>query len=220
LAIDDVADRLYGLPPEEFTHARDEAARALKSEGRADDAAEVKALRKPTAAAAAVNRLVRDHRDDVDRFLESNASLRDAQLSGKGDLDAATAQQRRTLELLVREGGEQVRQTLTAAAVDDEAASELLAGRLARELEPRGFGTLLAHAPPAGRTPKRKPVPQKTPKPKPEVDPKAREALRDAEAKLVARLGEQKDAERQLAKARSEVEKARTAVERARRALL
>jgi hypothetical protein len=63
-------------------------------------------------------------------------------------------------------------------------------------------------------------VPQKTPKPKPEVDPKAREALRDAEAKLVARLGEQKDAERQLAKARSEVEKARTAVERARRALL
>ncbi len=217
MAIDEVADRLYGLPPEEFTRARDEAVRALKADGRAEDAAEVKALRKPTAAAAAVNRLVREHRADIDRFLQANSSLRDAQLSGKGDLEAATSRQRESLERLVRAGGEQVRQTLTAAAVDDEAAAELLAGRLVRELEPRGFGTLLAHAPPASRTPKRKPAP-KTP-PKPEVDPKAREALREAEATLVARLGEEREAERQLAKARRAVEQARTSVERARRSL-
>jgi hypothetical protein len=215
VAIDEVADRLYGLPPEEFTRERDAAVRALKAEGRADDATSVKALRKPTAAAAAVNQLVRTHRADVDRFLEANSSLRDAQLAGKGDLEAATAKQRKSLEALVQEGGEQVRQSLTAAAVDDEAAAELLAGRLVRELEPRGFGTLLAHAPPRGRAPKPKPKPP----PKPEVDPKAREALRAAEATLVARLGEQRDAERQLAKARSDVEKARSAVERARRAV-
>jgi len=215
--IDEVADRLYGLPPEEFTRARDEAVRALKADGRAEDAAEVKALRKPTAAAAAVNRLVREHRADVDRFLQANSSLRDAQLAGKGDLEAATSSQRESLERLVRAGGEQVRQTLTAAAVDDEAAAEVLAVRLVRELEPRGFGTLLAHAPPAGRAPKRKPAP-KTP-PKPEVDPNAREALRKAEATLVARLGEQREAERQLAKARRAVEQARTSVERARRSL-
>ena len=216
MAIDEVADRLYGLPLEEFTRERDAAARALKADGRSDDAAEVKALRKPTAAAAAANSLVREHRADVDRFLEANSSLRDAQLSGKGDLDAATSQQRQALERLIRKGGEQVRQSLTAAAVDDEAATELLAGRLVRELEPRGFGTLLAHAPPAGRAPKRKPA---TKPPKPEVDPKAREALREAEAKLVARLGEEREAERQLAKARRAVETARTAVERARRSL-
>jgi hypothetical protein len=217
VAIDEVADRLYGLPPEEFTRERDAASRALKADGRSDDAAEVKALRKPTAAAAAANRLVREHRADVDRFLEANSSLRDAQLAGKGDLDAATSRQRESLERLVRTGGEQVRQTLTAAAVDDEAASELLAGRLVRELEPRGFGTLLAHAPPAGRAPKRKPAPEKPAKP--EVDPNARQALREAEAKLVARLGEQREAEQQLAKARRAVEAARTAVERARRSL-
>ena len=216
--IGEVADRLYGLPLEEFTRARDEAARALKTDGRAEDAAEVKALRKPTAAAAAANRLVREQRADVDRFLEANSSLRDAQLSGTGDLEAATSSQREALERLVRAGGEQVRQTLTAAAVDDEAAAELLAGRLVRELEPRGFGTLLAHAPPAGRAPKRKPA-AKTPPPKPEVDPKAREALREAEATLVARLDEEREAERQLAKARRAVEAARTAVERARRSL-
>ena len=215
--IGEVADRLYGLPLEEFTRARDEAARALKSDGRAEDAAEVKALRKPTAAAAAANRLVREQRADVDRFLEANSSLRDAQLSGKGDLEAATSRQREALERLVQAGGEQLRQTLTAAAVDDEAAAELLAGRLVRELEPRGFGTLLAHAPPAGRSPKRKPAPK--PPPKPEVDPKAREALREAEATLVARLGEEREAEWQLAKARRAVEAARTAVERARRSL-
>jgi hypothetical protein len=215
VAIDEVADRLYGLPPEEFTRERDVAVRELKADGRSEDAAEVKALRKPTAAAAAVNRLVRDQRADVDRFLAANSSLRDAQLAGKGDLEAATSQQRQALERLVQEGGEHVRQSLAAAAVDDEAAVELLAGRLVRELEPRGFGTLLAHAPPRSRAPKPKP----TPPPKPEVDPKAREVLRAAEATLVARLGDEKEAERQLAKARGEVEKARTAVERARRAL-
>lgn len=215
MAIDEVADRLYGLPPEEFTRERDVAVRELKADGRSEDAAEVKALRKPTAAAAAVNRLVRDQRADVDRFLAANSSLRDAQLAGKGDLEAATSQQRQALERLVQEGGEHVRQSLAAAAVDDEAAVELLAGRLVRELEPRGFGTLLAHAPPRSRAPKPKP----TPPPKPEVDPKAREVLRAAEATLVARLGDEKEAERQLAKARGEVEKARTAVERARRAL-
>ena len=215
--MDEVADRLYGLPLEEFTRARDDAARALKSNGRAEDAAEVKSLRKPTAAAAAANRLVRQQRADVDRFLEANSSLRDAQLSGKGDLEAATSRQRESLDRLVRAGGEQVRQTLTAAAVDDEAAAELLAGRLVRELEPRGFGTLLAHAPPAGRAPKRKPAPK--PPPTPEVDPKARNALREAEARLVARLGEEREAERQLANARRAVESARTAVERARRSL-
>jgi hypothetical protein len=190
--------------------------RELKADGRSEDAAEVKALRKPTAAAAAVNRLVRDQRADVDRFLAANSSLRDAQLAGKGDLEAATSQQRQALERLVQEGGEHVRQSLAAAAVDDEAAVELLAGRLVRELEPRGFGTLLAHAPPRSRAPKPKPTPPPT---KPEVDPKAREVLRAAEATLVARLGDEKEAERQLAKARGEVEKARTAVERARRAL-
>ncbi|HST17774.1 MAG TPA: hypothetical protein VLK36_08910 [Gaiellaceae bacterium] len=217
MAIDEVADRLYGLPPEEFTHARDEAVRALKADGRSEDAADAKALRKPTAAAAAVNRLVREHRGDVDRFLEANSALRDAQLAGKGDLETATAKQRQSLERLVQEGGEDVRQSLTAAAVDDEAAAELLAGRLARELEPRGFGTLLAHAPPRARAPKAKAKPK--PPPKPEVDPKAREALRAAEAMLVARLGEQKEAEQRLAKARRAVEQARAAVERARRAV-
>ena len=42
------------------------------------------ALRKPTAAAAAVNRLVREQAADVDAFLAAAAALRDAQLKETG----------------------------------------------------------------------------------------------------------------------------------------
>src|SRR5262249_51149563 len=58
VTVDEIIDQLYGLPLGEFTAARNEAAAELSG----DEAKRVKALRKPTGAAAAVNRLVRDHR--------------------------------------------------------------------------------------------------------------------------------------------------------------
>ena len=218
MPIDEIADRLYGLPLESFTRERDEAARALRAEGRRDEAAEVKALRKPTAAAATVNRLVRERRPDVDRFLEANVALRDAQLSGTGDLEAATARQREALEQLVRAAGEPVRQSLTAAAVDDEAASELLEGRLVRELEPRGFGTLLAHTQ-ASLGPRATAEPTAASrKAAADAERRAREQLRKAEADLAAAVAEERAAERELARTRRAVEAAQAAVERARQA--
>ena len=146
---DDIVDRLYALPPAEFVAARNAAVKELRKEGRREAAEQVKALRKPTAAAGAVNRLVREHRGEVEQFLRAAAALRDAQFSGKGDLAAAGRRERRALQRLTDLGGEAVRQTLLAAAVDDEAAQQVLEARLARELEPRGFGTLLSHAPTA-----------------------------------------------------------------------
>ena len=104
------------------------------------------ALRKPTAAAAAVNRLVREQAADVDAFLAAAAALRDAQLKETGDLESATERERELLEGLVRSGGDHVRQSLRAAAVDEEAARQLRQGRLESALEPRGFGTLLDQA--------------------------------------------------------------------------
>ncbi len=44
----DERDDLADVPPEEFVAARDAAAKKLKSEGRSDEAAQVKKLRKPT----------------------------------------------------------------------------------------------------------------------------------------------------------------------------
>jgi|SRR5207253_5105149 len=199
MATDEIADQLYALPIEEFTQARNDAATELRKAGRRDEAEEVKALRKPTAVAGAVNRLVREHRDQVEEYLTAAAELRDAQVAGKGDVAAATKRERETLDRLLRLASGEVRQTLQAAAVDDEAAEELRRGRLERELEPRGFGTLLSHARPAPAKPKPKPA-----KPKPD-DRAARVKLRQAQEKLSA--------------ARSELARAEAAVEQAQREL-
>ena len=55
----DAADDLYGLPLDAFVPERDALAKRLRAEGRRDEAAEVKALRKPSVAAWAVNQAVR-----------------------------------------------------------------------------------------------------------------------------------------------------------------
>jgi hypothetical protein len=131
--VDEIAERLYALPAEEFTRVRNEAERELRKAGEREQADAVKALRKPTAAAGTVNRLVREHRPEVDAFLAAARTLRDAQFAGKGDISAATSGLRGALEKLVSLGGESVRASLQAAAVDDNAARDLLAARLLRE---------------------------------------------------------------------------------------
>jgi hypothetical protein len=209
---DDVADQLYGLPLEEFTRARNEAAAELRKAGRREEADAVKALRKPTAAAAALNRLVREHRRELEDFLAAAAELRDAQFAGKGDLAAATKRERDVLGKLVRAGGSGVRQSLEAAAVDDEAAQQLLEGRLAQELEPRGFGTLLAHG-------LKTPPPKQKPKPQKADDRAERERLREAKEELAAALAEERQARRRHEQALKDVERAERAVAQAEGAL-
>lgn len=221
-----IADRLYGLPSAEFTKARNEAASGLRSAGQRAAADLVKALAKPTAAAAAVNRLVREHRGDVAAFLRAAAALRDAQFAGKGDLAAATRQERDELERLVVTGGEAVRQTLLAAAADDDAARRLLEARLVRELELQGFGTLLAHADPtamkrAGSPPAQpsEALPQRAAKAGDAAAPAQRDAARAALAAAEAAEADARTlwerAQRRLADSRAAAERARTAAEKA-----
>lgn len=229
----EIVDHLYGLPLTEFTRARDQAARELRKTGDREAAERVKALRKPTVAAAAVNRLVREHRGEVERFLRAAAELRDAQFSSTADLVAAREKEREALARLARIGGEAVRQSLLAAAVDDDAARQLLEARLARELEPRGFGTLLAYAPPAAPrskeattgkrakpasspTAREKPAPPQTRKPD---DTAARARLREAKAALRVAEAEEHKARRHWDQTRRELERAQAAVERAERDL-
>src|SRR5581483_2770373 len=167
--VDEAADRLYGLPLDEFTAARNEAAKELRGRGLGAEADEVKALPKPTAAAWALNQLTRRRHADLDEFLDLAASARDAQLGGASAAEAreAVKAMRTVLERLATAAREEVggkpseavvtriRQSLEAAAVDDRAAEELRQGRMAKELEPAGFGTLAAHAKPAGKARKR-----------------------------------------------------------------
>jgi len=215
--VDEVADRLYALPPEEFTPARNLAERELRQAGEREQADQVKALRKPTAAAGAVNRLVRSHRERVVEFLHAAAALRDAQFAGKGDLGVAAQAERKALEELVGVGGESVRTSLQAAAVDDEIARDLLAARLVREPEPAGFGTLLAHAEPAKTRPKsgNRRAPGRT---KPD-DSAARARLQEAKKLLRAAEVHEQQAQQHWSQTQRELEQARAAVEKEQRKL-
>lgn len=155
---------LYRLPPEEFTAARDDLARERKKAGDVEGAAAIKALRKPTVAAWALNSLSRSRADDVQRLLDVSEKVRDAQRralsTGKGDaLRAASAERtaavRRltsaTMSLLAATGRpasatveEAVSSTLQAVATNEDVARLLAAGRLAATAEAAGFGDVAA----------------------------------------------------------------------------
>jgi hypothetical protein len=153
-------DRLFELPPEEFTAARNELARKLKDDGDASAAADVKQLSKPSVATWAINQLAREQQGAVKLLLESAARLKKAQenaLKGGGTGDAlrrAQADERKALRELTqqaqgilersgRSAGSTVRDkiasTLRAAAVDDAGRVALKAGRLTGEVKSSGF---------------------------------------------------------------------------------
>src|SRR4051794_40366894 len=153
-------DRLFELPPEEFTAARNALARRLKDEGNASAAADVKQLSKPSIAAWAINQLAREQQGAVKLLLESAARLKKAQenaLKGGGTGDAlrrAQADERKALReltqqaqgILERSGRsagttvlDKISSTLRAAAVDDAGRTALKIGRLTGEVKPSGF---------------------------------------------------------------------------------
>ena len=225
---DDLVDRLYGLPLEEFTGARNAAAAELRSQGERETADAVKALRKPNVPAWALNRIVRSHRADLDDFFETVGALREAQFGAGGDLKAATAAERaaqKRLEAAARaelgraassDALARVRQSLDAAAVDEAAAAELRAGRLVRELEPAGFGSLLAGA---SARPSRRPATRAKPKPDPVALARARRASERAQERLTRATAERDRRRDALEAAEAAVAEAAAEAERASAAL-
>ncbi|WP_219465800.1 hypothetical protein, partial [Nonomuraea rhizosphaerae] len=95
-----MADRLYALPPSEFTAARAAEARSAKDAGDVRLSREITALRRPTVSAAAVNRLSREHPDDLAELLELGRELREAWQAH--DADALAELTRRRGELAGR----------------------------------------------------------------------------------------------------------------------
>lgn len=229
-AVDEAADRLYGLPLDEFTAARNDAAKELRGRGLRAEADEVKVLPKPSAAAWALNQLTRRRHADLDEFLDLAAGARDAQLGGGSAAEArqAVKAMREALDRLVaaardelgRKASEavvtRIRQSLEAAAVDDEAAEDLRRGRLAKELEPAGFGTLVAHAKPAGKAKKR---PSQDAAAARKALAEARERLREAEDEHRAATAEERQAHKRWQQAQHDAEQAAERVEKIRREL-
>ena len=246
------ADQLYGLPPGEFTRARDARAKELRSDGDREAADAVKRLRKPTVAAWALNQLARRRAKDVRRLVKAGEDLRAAQeeLVAGGDRAAFREAASRERELvadlstdaaaMANEAGERgsglqekLAETLHAAALDEETAEELRAGRLVREREAiGGFGAPGDGPAPSPKPTKRtKPSPAKRGRSKPQSARAAadrqrvaaartdeRHASREHEAATRALEYAQERAEAAEAHAAEAVERARTTQERLKEA--
>jgi hypothetical protein len=167
-AADERIARLYGLPQEQFTAERNALAAELRVAGDGDGATAVKALRKPTAAAWAVNQLVRAEPDLVEALLGAGGELRQAHrqaASGRRaeQLRAAADAERAAVERLMARApavlgrapsaalSDSIRNTLHAASSDDDARDRVRSGTLTTELRPIGLGPALA-APAASRS--------------------------------------------------------------------
>jgi hypothetical protein len=150
MADDRILNELYSLPLEDFTEARNEAAARLSRSGKDALAREVKALRKPTLTAWAVNQLARQHPKELRKLLKQRDDLMS---DDPTVVRIASAERRRLISLLTErarsiliQGGHSaggttldgVSKTLLAGGTDDERAL-IIAGRLTRELPPSGF---------------------------------------------------------------------------------
>jgi hypothetical protein len=148
-----VPEDLYALPPEDFTAARDAAAKQVKANGDKAGAAALRALRRPTVPAHLVNLLVRAEPDLVDQLMELGRALAEAQAAGSGGALRELGEQRRALvgavtSRAVELGSRavtaairgEVESTLEAAMSDPASATAVRSGRLVRALSYAGFG--------------------------------------------------------------------------------
>ena len=233
MASDDEVDRLYALPLEEFTAGRNKLAAALKKEGNAEEADEVKNLRKPSLSAWAVNQLARKERMQVRSLVTSADRLRKAQegllRGGAADeLRASVERQREVVGALVkrakeilREAGhpateatlERIRETLTAVAGDEEGARLVEQGRLETDLDPAGFGPMTAAAPAKKKRNDRSDRKAKVERAKKDLD-ELRAELREREESARRAAQEAAKADRAAKAAESAASKAQAALER------
>ncbi|NYD21228.1 hypothetical protein [Kineococcus aurantiacus] len=228
----DVLDDLYGSAPTGFTAARDAFARQARAEGDRELAGRIGALRRPLVPAWAVNLLVRERGEDVERLLELGAAMREATASLAGaELRELRVRQHEVLEAvrvqvvrLAREAGvrlspgagERVVATLRAAMADAAAADAVRSGLLVRPLEPAGFGEVdLAGATASDAAPPRPPAasPRRPAVPRDELSARREvRAARDAERQRV----ETERRERERAELHEAVRAARTELDDAR----
>ncbi|WP_405065015.1 hypothetical protein OG558_23975 [Kribbella sp. NBC_01510] len=195
--VDDVdvaaaALELYGLPPEDFTAARNQVVKQAKDAGDSSRAA-VKALRKPTLAAWLANLLVRIDPDGIAELTDLGEELRQAHVSRDGRrLRELTLRRHGLVHKLVTTARAQARvqghavsapteqrltETLDAAVIDPGAAQLLRTGQLTSALRHVGFGVVDETGDPAQLAPM-KPRVVRTSPPKPPRKATARRQTR------------------------------------------
>jgi hypothetical protein len=208
--LEEELDRLYALPLNEFTAARDDLAKRLRAEGERDLADEVKGLRKPTVAVWLVNQLAREREIDVKRLLKAGEALGKAQASAKGFGDARRNEQEALGRLASAAHGSGVGaqaadraiQTLRAASLTEKGREQLKRGRLTEELEPPGFEALAGMPPPPPRAKPKPPPPRKNPQLK-----RAQERVKKLKTEAERAQRDAAAAAERLAKAEAELER-------------
>jgi hypothetical protein len=234
-------DRLYQLPLDEFTPARNALA---KTAGK--DAARVRALSKPPIAAWAVNQLYWQNGDLWNALVAAAENAQrshravlagkaaDVRAASKVHEDAVDKALRATLALLAEAKHPATDPTRHAIGTTLRAVpGDEPPGRFTRTLQPAGFGMLTGLPIAAGTPAKRqKPAPPPrakstdAPRSEPKVDAKAltrarqaaamaADALRTAEAAVRREEFERARAEREEKRAETAVEKAREERDRA-----
>lgn len=159
---DEEIRRLYRLPPEEFTAARNALAKELRKEKKAEAAQEVQALAKPSPSAWAVNALFEREPQKMEELAAAGRHARAAQgeaVSGRGAaaLKEALQTARRLSDDLRWEAGrilaergrppsrevlERISASLQALAFSPAAEEAAARGWLEDDLEPPGFEVL------------------------------------------------------------------------------
>ena len=234
--LDEEIERLYSLPLDQFTSERDSLARRARDAGDKAGADAVKALRKPTVSAWAINQIARKERMKVRSLLVAGEKLRKAHgdvLSGgqPAAVAEATEAERNAIthlvssaEKVLSEAGhspsqstlDRIATTLRAAAVEDEGRLLLEKGRLTRDLDPSGFGPLGAVSTPTRRAKggRRAEAADRGAQRKREI---AQEKLRTLRAELRELTKAAADAEALAAKARQGLRAAEAEAQAARR---
>lgn len=172
--LDEAVTQLYGLAPESFLDARRELAARAKADRDTGLAKAIASVRKPTAAAWAVNQLARQRPAEVERLLELADALHRAQDAMDGAALKTLGRQRTTLvDELVRATAEvageagaalsapvanQVRETFVAALASTSAAEAVGSGQLTRALSYAGFGDVDLSEATAAPSPARRPA--------------------------------------------------------------
>ena len=154
--LDEAADQLYAVSPDDFMARRTALAAEAKESGNKTLAKQIGGLRKPTRSAWLVNLVARAELDRMAELRELGAALQQAQQRMDGDELRRLSRQRRTvIDSLARRAAElgaehgyeapdsavqEVSQTLQAALGDPSVADVVRAGRLHQAVTYGGFG--------------------------------------------------------------------------------
>lgn len=229
----DPVDALFVGSLDEFVKRRDELVKQLKQEGDKETAAAVKALRKPSTAAWAINQVARRSHKEIDALIAAAKEVHTAQaraVEGKdgGGLRGATEEWRKRINALAaevaNEAGAQYRDdaagTFEAASTSGEWAEVLKVGRLMAPLEPGGFGLQDMPEPVLTRRDRPPVTEEREREPEPvEEEPVDAKAIAEARARLEKATHRLRRAEQRLEQAQEAVDEASAARDEAAEAL-